>query len=341
MTRRLTGLKPTGHLQLGNLLGAIRPLVGGQRETGSELLTAAPSPAVQGTGRGVTESVIMIVDLHALTIEHDPQRVRDLTVEHARLMLAAGVDPDVTTMYVQSHLSEHAQLHYLLECATGFGEARRMIQFKEKSTGPDPVRLSLLTYPVLMAADILLHDTEEVPVGDDQTQHLELARDVAYRFNTRYGQTFTVPRAVTPAFAARIMDLAEPTAKMGKTNAVTAGVIGLLDRPDVVRRKVMRAVTDTRNIVRRDPDRQPGVTNLLEIYVACTGDRREFASYGELKTAVADAVIAVLEPIQRRFAALTPGEVLSVLHDGAKQARPRAQATLERATEAIGLIKAA
>ncbi len=319
MTRRLTGIKPTGHLQLGNLFGAIRPTVDGQKET---------------------ESIIMIVDLHALTIEHDPKRVRDLTVEQARFLLAAGIDPDLTTMYVQSHLSEHAQLHYLLECATGFGEARRMIQFKEKSSGPDPVRLSLLTYPVLMAADILLHDTEEVPVGDDQTQHLELARDVAYRFNTRYGQTFTVPRPVTPTFAARIMDLADPAGKMGKSNEITSGVIGLLDRPEVVRRKVMRAVTDTKNLVRHDPDRQPGVTNLLEIYVACTGDRREFTSYGELKNAVADAVIAALEPIQRRFAAIQPGEVLSVLRDGARKARPRAQATLERATEAIGLIKA-
>lgn len=325
-TRRLTGLKPTGRLQLGNLLGAIRPLVLAQDQS---------------------DSIVMIVDLHALTVEHDPARVRELTLEQARVLIAAGIDPQRTTMYVQSHLPEHAQLHYLLECATGFGEARRMIQFKEKSAGPDPVRLSLLTYPVLMAADVLLHDTEEVPVGDDQAQHLELARDVAYRFNTRYGQTFTVPRGVTPSFAARVMDLADPTVKMGKTNEITSGVIGLLDRPDVVRRKVMRAVTDsnfrplpagTREMVFQDPERRPGVTNLLEIYTACTGDRGEFTSYRQLKEGVCDAVIALLEPLQHRFAALDAAEVKAVLRDGAERARPRAAATLSRATAAIGLF---
>lgn len=188
-SRSLTAFKPTGRLQLGNLLAAIQPLVAAQEHS---------------------DCVVMIVDLHALTVEHDPRRVRELTLEQAAVLIAAGVDPTRTTLYVQSHLPEHAQLHYLLECTTGYGEARRMIQFREKSTGPDPVRLSLLTYPVLMAADILLHDTDEVPVGDDQSQHLELARDVAYRFNTRYGQTFTVPRAVTPTVASRIMDLADP-----------------------------------------------------------------------------------------------------------------------------------
>jgi tryptophanyl-tRNA synthetase len=318
--RRLTGLKPTGHLQLGNLLAAIRPLANAQHEH---------------------DSVVMIVDLHALTVEHDPHRVRELTLEQAAVMLAAGVDPEHTTMYVQSHLSEHAQLHYLLECTTGYGEARRMIQFREKSAGPDPVRLSLLTYPVLMAADILLHDTDEVPVGDDQSQHLELARDVAYRFNTRYGNTFTVPRVVNPPFAARIMDLSDPLAKMGKSNQVTAGVIGVLDPPDVVRRKVMRAVTDNRSVVRHDREHQPGVTNLLEILAACTGDHSfELGSYGALKTAVADAVIAVLEPIQRNYAQLVPSDVAKVLRDGAARARPRAAATLRRATEAIGLVTA-
>jgi tryptophanyl-tRNA synthetase len=316
--RQLTGVKPTGRTQLGNLIGAINPLIAAQERC---------------------DSIIMIVDLHALTVEHDPQRVRELTLEQARVLLAAGVDPDRTTIYIQSHLPEHAQLHYLLECTTGFGEARRMIQFREKSSGPDPVRLSLLTYPVLMAADVLLHDTDEVPVGEDQSQHLELARDVAYRFNTRYGQTFTVPRGVNPTIGARIMDLADPRSKMGKSNEITAGVIGLLDPPEVVRRKVMRAVTDTRNLVRRDPDKQPGVTNLLEIYTACTGDGDpSFASYGELKTAVADAVIATLEPLQRNFSAIDVADVKEVLRQGAQRARPRAAATLRRASEAIGLF---
>ncbi|HZM75123.1 MAG TPA: tryptophan--tRNA ligase [Candidatus Limnocylindrales bacterium] len=319
-TRQLTGIKPTGRLQLGNLLGAINPLIAAQDRC---------------------DSIVMIVDLHALTVEHDPKRVREQTLEQARVLLAAGVDPERTTMYIQSHVPEHAQLHYLLECTTGFGEARRMIQFREKSAGPDPVRLSLLTYPVLQAADILLHDTDEVPVGEDQSQHLELARDVAYRFNTRYGKTFTVPRGVHPPVAARIMDLADPEIKMGKSNQVTSGVIGLLDPPELVRRKVMRAVTDTRNVVRRDRDRQPGVTNLLEIYGACTGSLdADFASYGDLKTAVADAVIATLEPLQRNYSALPLEDVKAVLRDGAQRARPRAAATLRRATEAIGLFAA-
>lgn len=316
-TRSLTAFKPTGHLQLGNLLAAIQPLVAAQHHS---------------------ESVVMIVDLHALTVEHDPKRVRDLTLEQAAVLLAAGIDPMRTTMYVQSHLAEHAQLHYLLECTTGYGEARRMIQFREGSSGPNPVRLSLLTYPVLMAADILLHDTDEVPVGDDQAQHLELARDVAYRFNTRYGNTFTVPRGVTPAFAARIMDLSDPAVKMGKSNIVTAGVVGLLDPIDLVRRKIMRAVTDTGGLVRYDREHQPGVTNLLEIYAACRGESTDFTSYGQLKESVCDAVIAFLEPIQREYAKLDHRDVAAALREGAQRARPRAAATLARATEAIGLI---
>jgi tryptophanyl-tRNA synthetase len=317
-TRALSGFKPTGHLQLGNLLGAIRPLIRAQ---------------------DTNESIVMIVDLHALTVEHDPQRVRELTLEQAGVLLAAGVDPQRTTMFVQSHLAEHAQLHYLLECTTGFGEARRMIQFREGMSGPDPVRLSLLTYPVLMAADILLHDTDVVPVGEDQSQHLELARDVAYRFNTRYGKTFTVPRAVLPTFAARIMDLSDPKVKMGKSNKVTSGVLGLLDPPDLLRRKIMRAVTDTGGVVRHDREHQPGVTNLLEIFQALSPST-EFSSYGQLKAAVADAVIAELEPIQRRYAALEKGEVAQALREGAQRARPRAAATLRRASEAIGLVTA-
>jgi tryptophanyl-tRNA synthetase len=315
-TRALTGFKPTGHLQLGNLLGAIKPLIRAQNEQ---------------------DSVVMIVDLHALTVEHDPHRVRELTLEQAGVLLACGVDPERTTIFVQSHLAEHAQLHYLLECTTGFGEARRMIQFREGSAGPDPVRLSLLTYPVLMAADILLHDTDVVPVGEDQSQHLELARDVAYRFNTRYGKTFTVPRADLPTFAARIMDLSVPSVKMGKSNKITSGVLGLLDPPDVLRRKIMRAVTDTGGVVRHDRERQPGVTNLLEI-AGALGAATDFASYGDLKQAVADAVIAELEPIQRRFAKLGPADVAEALRAGAERARPRAAATLRRASEAIGLV---
>jgi tryptophanyl-tRNA synthetase len=324
--RRLTGLKPTGRLHLGNLVGAIRPMVTAQ----------APH----------TSTLVAIVDLHALTVEHRPHEVRGYTLEQATTLLAAGVDPDRTTLFVQSQVPEHTGLHYLLECVTGYGEAHRMIQFRERSTDAH-TRLSLLTYPVLMAADILLHDTDEVPVGDDQTQHLELARDIAVRFNTRYGDTFTVPRGVNPPVAARIRDLTDPTAKMGKSTDTAAGTLHLLDPPDVLRRKLRRAVTDPDPVVRYEPVSQPGVANLLEILAACTGPGRdpaalaaEFRSYQQLKEATIDAVIGVLAPIQRRYAELAgdPGQVRAVLATGAAQVRERAAATVTRARRAIGLL---
>jgi tryptophanyl-tRNA synthetase len=319
-TRRLSACKPTGRLQLGNLLGMIQPLVAGQDDH---------------------ETITMIADLHSFTVEHEPGSVRSLTLEQAAVLLAAGFDPDRGVLYVQSHLAEHTQLHYLLECATGYGEAQRMVAFKEKAARAEQVRLSLLTYPVLMAADILLHDTEQVPVGDDQMQHVELARAIAHRFNGRYGTTFTVPQAVPAPVAARVMDLADPSTKMGKTNVVSAGVIGLLDDPGTVRRKIMRAVTDSGDTVRHDRQAQPGVTNLLEIYRACTGSTGRFGSYGQLKKETAEAVVAVLTPIQERYEALRrrPETVERVLRQGADRARPRAAATLRRAGEAIGLIR--
>jgi tryptophanyl-tRNA synthetase len=235
-------------------------------------------------------------------------------------------------------------LHYLLECATGYGEAARMIQFREKAAGPEPIRLSLLTYPVLMAADILLHDADEVPVGDDQRQHLELARDVANRFNTRYGRTFAVPQPVNPAVAGRLMDLTDPTSKMEKTAQSEAGVIFLLDHPDAIRRKVRRAVTDPGTEVAYDPYRRPGVANLLEILAAMDGGvpaerAAEFASYADLKEAVADAVVTVLGPIRERHAALVAdrGHLEAVRRAGADRARERAAQTVRRAKHAIGL----
>ncbi|GAB1645625.1 tryptophan--tRNA ligase [Krasilnikovia sp. MM14-A1259] len=319
-TRRLSGFKPTGHLHLGNLLGALRPMAAAQHDH---------------------DSIALIADLHALTVEHDPQTVRALTREQATVMLAAGVDPARTAIVVQSQVPEHTELHYLLECATGHGEAARMIQFKEKSAGGGPVRLSLLTYPVLMAADILLHDIREVPVGDDQRQHLELARTLALRFNARYGETFVVPEAVRPESAARIMDLADPHAKMGKSGAAGAGRIGLLDPPELVRRTIARAVTDTAGVVRHDPDAQPGVTNLLEILAGCTGTPPgPLGSYAALKREVTDAVEAALAPIRARHAELAadPGYVAEVLADGAARVRDTARATVRRAREAIGLL---
>jgi tryptophanyl-tRNA synthetase len=320
MTKRLTGFQPTGNLHLGNLLGAMRPLVVGQE---------------------AAETIAMIVDLHAMTMEHDPQLLRARTLEAATLLLAAGVDPGSTALIAQSQVPEHTELHYLLECSTGYGEAARMIQFKEKSAAGGPVRLSLLTYPVLMAADILLYDAHEVPVGDDQNQHLELTRTLATRFNARYGETFVVPEGVRPESAARIMDLAEPTRKMSKSAAGDAGRIGLLDPPEVIRKKISRAVTDAVGIVRHDPEHQPGISNLLAILAECTGERPGgYTSYGALKRDVTEAVDALLAPIRKRHAELAddPGYVREILAEGKTRVRPAALATVRRARQAIGLL---
>lgn len=324
--RRLTGFTPSGHLHLGNYLGAIQPIIAGQTRT---------------------NTVVFVSDLHALTLEHDPADVRRRTLEFATILLAAGADPRSCLFLVQSHVPEHTELHYLLECATGYGEAQRMIQFKEKSRTQQQVRMSLLTYPILMAADILLYDTDEVPVGKDQSQHVELARDVACRFNARYGPTFTVPKAVNPPVAARIMDLAAPENKMSKSTSTEAGALRLLDEPDVLRRKVLRAVTDTETDVRYDPDHKPGVSNLLAILAACTsGDperlAKEFDRYGELKHATADAVIATLAPLRQRYLELErqPEHVRSLLRAGAARAREQAADKVWKAKAAIGLLPA-
>jgi len=323
-TRRLTGFTPSGSLHLGSLFGAIVPMVAGQHDA---------------------DTVVFLSDLHALTLDHDPQQVRARTLAQATLLLAAGLDPDRALLYVQSQVPEHTELHYLLECVTGYGEAHRMIQFKEKAAAQQQVRLSLLTYPVLMAADILLHDTQEVPVGDDQRQHVELARDVATRFNARYGSTFVVPRAVHPPVAARVMDLAEPTAKMSKSNPSDAGRLNLLDPPEVIRRKVLRAVTDSATGVAYQPDHRPGVANLLEILAACVGGSpaalaEDFTSYGALKHAVVEAVVATLRPIQARHAELArdPGQLRQVLADGATRARDRVVDRVSQAKQSIGLL---
>jgi tryptophanyl-tRNA synthetase len=326
MPRRLTGFTPSGNLHLGNYIGAMRPIIAEQTRT---------------------DPVVLISDLHALTLQHDPTEVRQRTVAFATLLLAAGADPDTCLFLVQSHVPEHAELHYLLECTTGYGEAQRTIQFREKVRRQQQVRMSLLTYPILMAADILLYDTDEVPVGEDQRQHVELARDLACRFNARYGHTFTVPRAVNPPVAARIMDLAAPTEKMSKSTSSTAGALRLLDKPDVLRRKVMRAVTDIGNKVVYDPEQRPGTSNLLAILAACTSDEPQrlaehFDQYSTLKRAVADAVVATLAPVRERYNELVadPEYVRAVLLAGAKRAREQAREKVQRAKAAIGLLPA-
>lgn len=255
-TRIFSGIKPTGHLTLGNYLGAVRQWVAADLTRESALFC--------------------VVDLHALTVEHEPARVRRLSRQAATLLLAAGLDPQRCTLFVQSHVDEHTRLAYLLECTATDGELRRMIQYKEKAAkaqvSGEGVRLSLLTYPVLMAADILAYGAQEVPVGEDQRQHVELTRDLAVRFNQRYGHTFTVPKATLPAVAARVMDLQDPTSKMGKSHESGAGIVYLLDEPGVVRKKVMRAVTDSGDgAVVYDREARPGVANLLDILAACTG----------------------------------------------------------------------
>ncbi|WP_434594419.1 tryptophan--tRNA ligase [Streptomyces sp. A5-4] len=331
MTRIFSGVKPTGHLTLGNYLGAVRRWAEDDQHR--------------------ADALFCVVDLHALTVEHDPARVRRLSRQAATLLLAAGLDPAVCTVFVQSHVDEHARLAYVLECTATDGELRRMIQYKEKSAqaraAGDGVRLSLLTYPVLMAADILAYGTDEVPVGDDQTQHVELTRDLAVRFNQRYGHTFVVPRATRPVVAARVMDLQDPVSKMGKSHAATAGIVYLLDEPAVARKKIMRAVTDSGTEVEYDRAARPGVANLLDVLAACEGgDPAElagaYASYGALKKDTADAVVELLRPVRERHAALAadPGYVDGVLKEGAERARGMARPRVDAAYRAIGLLPA-
>jgi tryptophanyl-tRNA synthetase len=328
-TRIFSGVKPTGHLTLGNYLGAMRRWADEDQHR--------------------ADALFCVVDLHALTVEHDPARVRRLSRQAATLLLAVGLDPERCTVFVQSHVVEHARLSYLMECTATDGEMRRMIQYKEKAAGErargGSVRLSLLTYPALMAADILAYGTHEVPVGEDQAQHLELTRDLAVRFNQRYGPTFVVPRATHPQVAARVMDLTEPTSKMGKSNGTTAGIVYLLDEADVLRKKVMRAVTDAGRDVVYDRAERPGVANLLDVLAACTGGEpaelaAAYTSYGALKKDTADAVVELLRPVRERHAELAAdsGYVDSVLRAGADRAREMARPRVDAAYRAVGLL---
>lgn len=329
MTRIFSGIKPTGHLTLGNYLGAVRQWAEVDQHR--------------------AESLFSIVDLHALTVDHDPGRVRRLSRQAATLLLASGIDPERATVFVQSHVDEHARLSYLLECVATDGEMRRMIQYKEKSAleraRGGSVRLSLLTYPVLMAADILAYGADEVPVGDDQVQHVELTRDLAVRFNQRYGHTFVVPRATYPKVAARVMDLQDPTSKMGKSGDAGAGIVYLLDEPDVVRKKILRAVTDSGSEVEYDREAKPGISNLLEILASCEGGDPEglsgaYESYGALKKDTADAVVEMLRPLQEKHKELVadPAYVEGVLRRGAERAREMSRPTVDTAYRAIGLL---
>jgi tryptophanyl-tRNA synthetase len=322
--RVLSGITPSGALTLGNYLGALKRFVEGQDRQ---------------------EGFFFIADLHAMTTPHDPRRLRQLTLETAALFFGAGLDAERSTVFLQSQVPAHVELSYLLESTAYVGELSRMIQYKEKGGRPR-TRASLFTYPCLMAADILLYDTEAVPVGGDQDQHVELARDLALRFNREYGDTFVVPTLARAALAARVADLADPRAKMSKSAAPdAAGVIRMRDEPRLIQRKVSRAVTDSDSDVRYDPEQKPGVSNLLDILAAASGaDPDELAgrytSYGELKKHTAEAVITMLEPIQRRAGELLTDEsrLLDLLRHGADKAASQANVVLGRARTAIGLL---
>jgi len=282
----VSGITPSGQLTLGNYLGALR-----------RFADATDEPAFY-----------FVADLHAMTTQHDPRRLSTLTRETAQLLLASGVPPE--SVFIQSAVPAHARLAYLLECTAYVGELSRMVQYKEKGRGKPMTRAALFTYPCLMAADILLYGAHRVPVGGDQDQHVELTRDLAIRFNRTYGHTFVVPELHAAKSVGRVRDLQTPTAKMSKSDPDEApGVLRMLDSPDVLRRKVMRAVTDSGSEVRHDDSTKPGVTNLLEILGACNGTApavvaASYSGYGDLKRDTADAVVALLEPVQQRYAEL-------------------------------------
>ena len=321
--RVLSGIQPSGTLHLGNYLGAVRQWVGAQG----------------------ADSFYCVVDLHALTLQIDPALLRRQTVDALASLISAGLDPEVCTLFIQSQVPYHAQLNWLLECVATYGELSRMTQFKEKALRQEGYRVGLLTYPVLMASDILLYGAEEVPVGDDQRQHLELTRVIAERFNHRYGDTFTIPRGVQPPVAARVMDLQDPSRKMSKSLSSPLGTIYLSDEPDALSKKVMKAVTDTDGEMRFDWEHKPGLSNLLEIYSSFSAERPEvvasrYSRYGDLKKDLAELLVESLAPIQRRYHDLTvdPATLLEVARGGAEKASTVAGPVYERAARAIGLL---
>ena len=326
MTRVLSCIQPTGEMHLGNYLGALRNWVRGQYEC---------------------DGFYGIVDLHALTVTERPGVVGQTTMELAAMFFAVGLDPEIATVFVQSHVPEHSQLSWIMECNVSYGELSRMTQFKDKSNKREGEFISagLFSYPALQAADILLYDAQEVPVGEDQRQHVEITRDIAIRFNNRFGETFVIPKTVLPAAGARVMDLQDPTSKMSKSAATDAGLISMLDDPASILKKFKRAVTDSDNEVRFDREHKPGVRNLLEISAAATGRTpveiaADYTQYGALKTATGEAVIELLRPIQARYHELTNdrGELAALLRKGAGKAREVAGATLERTYTNIGLL---
>lgn len=329
MKRVLSGIQPTADsFHLGNYLGAVKQWVDLQKDH---------------------DAFYCVVDLHALTVENEPAILRKRTLAAAAQLIALGVDPNKCTLFIQSHLSEHNQLAWVLECIAGFGEASRMTQFKDKSnkSGTDRTNVGLFTYPILQAADIMLYQAHRVPVGEDQRQHIELTRDLGQRFNSRYGETFTIPEAHIMKSAAKINDLQDPTAKMSKSAASNSGVIDILDPTDVNVKKIKSAVTDTGKEVRFDEKEKPGISNLLTIHSALSGRtiseiENEFAGkgYGDFKGAVAEVVTTYFAPVREKTQALLADEnaLLNILHVGSEKARAVAATTLTQVYHALGLV---
>ncbi|RLE22795.1 MAG: tryptophan--tRNA ligase [Actinobacteria bacterium] len=324
-------MQPSGDVHLGNYLGALRNWVDGQHDR---------------------DSFHGIVDLHALTVTEEPGVLGEQTISLAAMFFAIGLDPDVSTVFVQSHVPEHSELGWMMQCTVSFGELSRMVQFKDKTAKRENQFISagLFAYPALQAADILLYDANEVPVGDDQRQHVEITRDIAIRFNHRFGETFVIPEAVTPPAGARVMSLQDPSSKMSKSDSSNAGCVYITDDPKAVMKKFKRAVTDSDtgdDAVRYDRDAKPGVANLLEINAAVTGRSPDavaaaYSQYGALKVDTGEAVLAVLDPIRERYEELRndPGELTRLLRIGAEKAREVASATLSRAHANIGMMPA-
>ncbi len=321
--RVFSGIQPSGTTHLGNYLGALR---------------------IWAKLQDDNDAIYCIVDLHALTLPKEPGEVLAGTVGMAKMLLAVGIDPDRSVLFAQSQVHEHAELGWLMQTVASYGELSRMTQFKDKSARRTGfVSVGLFTYPTLQAADILLYDTNVVPVGDDQRQHLELSRDIAIRFNSRYGETFVVPEHRIPAVGARVMDLQHPQNKMSKSVDSPQGTIGMLDTPKEIEKKIKRAVTDNDGEVRYDPKAKPGVSNLLELLAAATGANpadlaENYSQYGPLKADTAAALIAELAPVQKRLAEIDDQDAINTLHAGAKKAAEIAAPVMTRAKKAVGLL---
>lgn len=323
----VSGIQPSGQLMIGNYIGAIKQWVALQDDH---------------------DAYFCLVDLHSLTVTQDPKALHENCYDALALYIACGIDPEKSTLFMQSHVPEHTELAWLLNCFTHMGLLNRMTQFKDKSQQhAKNINAGLFTYPVLMAADILLYDADIVPVGDDQKQHLELARELANRFNHRFGEVFNVPEPYIPAQGSRIMSLQEPSQKMSKSDANQNSFIALLDASDVARKKIMRCVTDSDNEIRFDAENKPGLSNLLTLFASVSGEsidnlvlQYQHQGYGALKTGCADAVVAFLEPIQEKFRQIRPeiDELNKILRAGKVKAQAKASMKLSRVKEVLGLI---